>query len=138
VLQVFGRELTLPRTCGGLLDTTFDDMCVKVSKFQNSFIWTERWTKLSELLIFLVLSSTAVKRNTLYTVCHPYKKMGKWKLLIWYNLNSSIMYPLYRGTLFVCLGRFNMSFSTIECKHMTRNNVIFNSQTNVRKSSQWV
>lgn len=29
VLQVFGRELTLPRTCGGLLDTTFNDMCVK-------------------------------------------------------------------------------------------------------------
>ena len=35
VLQVFGRELTLPRTCGGLLDTTFNDMCVKVSKFSK-------------------------------------------------------------------------------------------------------
>ncbi|CAG2225565.1 AFG1 [Mytilus edulis] len=29
VLEVFGRELLLPRTCGGLLDTTFNDMCVK-------------------------------------------------------------------------------------------------------------
>ncbi|CAC5393234.1 AFG1 [Mytilus coruscus] len=29
VLEVFGRQLLLPRTCGGLLDTTFDDMCVK-------------------------------------------------------------------------------------------------------------
>lgn len=43
VLEVFGRQLHLPRTCGGLLDTTFADMCEKVNfkqykKMQNIMI----------------------------------------------------------------------------------------------------